>query len=297
MFGYVRPFRPYLRVCENEGYKSIYCGLCKSIGRSFGLVPRFTLSYDLTFLAIMDMSVNEVTLTAKPKRCIAHPFKKRSCADCSASTDYAAYVSILLVYHKLMDDLSDKGIKSKLRATLLLPFFDEPYKKAAAKYPKLAAGLERLMREQRKLEEHRTDNIDAACEPTARMMRLVFSEIAEDKAGRKLLGRFGYFLGKYIYLTDALDDLKKDAAAGAYNPLLGRKHRLTDGEYDKIAADTQFLVNMVLGQLAEAYDKLGLKMYSGITDNIVYLGLPDVFKRVREGRFDRVFRIRKDDEQ
>lgn len=297
MFGYVRPFRPYLRVCEDEGYKSIYCGLCKSLGRSFGLVPRFTLSYDLTFLAIMDMSVNEVLLSSKPRRCIAHPLKKRSCADRSRSTDYSAYVSVMLVYHKLMDDLADKGIKGRLWAACLLPFFEGPYKKASKRYPKLAAGLERLMHEQRRLEEQRSDNIDAACEPTARMMRLVFSGITENKGKKKLLGRFGYFLGKYIYLADALDDLKKDAKSGAYNPLLPSGRRLTEKEYKKISENTQFLVNIVLGQLAEAYDGLGLHMYSGITDNIVYLGLPDVFKRVREGRFNKVFRIRKDDER
>ena len=29
MFGYVRPFKPELRMKEYEAYKAVYCGLCK----------------------------------------------------------------------------------------------------------------------------------------------------------------------------------------------------------------------------------------------------------------------------
>ena len=32
MFGYVRPYRPELRVREDEYYKGTYCGLCKAMG-------------------------------------------------------------------------------------------------------------------------------------------------------------------------------------------------------------------------------------------------------------------------
>lgn len=299
MFGYVRPFRPYLRVAEDEGYKSVYCALCKNIGREFGLVPRFALSYDLTFLSIMDMSVNGIELKAARQHCIAHPVRRRSCAACSRSSEYAAFVSVMLVYHKLRDDLADGSLKGRLRARALLPFFTKPYIKARGKYPALAAKLEKAMKLQGKLEKAGETGVDAACEPTARMMQAVFSGIAEDREKRRLLGRFGYFLGKYIYLTDALDDLRRDAESGQYNPLLGSRKRgkLSDGEHSEIAGRTQFLVNMVLGQLAEAYVKLDIKMYSGIIDNIVYLGLPDVFRRVREERFSISYRPGKEDDK
>lgn len=46
------------------------------MGREFGLASRFTLSYDFTFLALMDMSLNGKRLTADKQRCIAHPLKK-----------------------------------------------------------------------------------------------------------------------------------------------------------------------------------------------------------------------------
>ncbi|MBR4622022.1 MAG: hypothetical protein IKO44_00650 [Ruminococcus sp.] len=296
MFGYVRPFRPYLRVCENEGYKSIYCGLCKSIGREFGLLPRFTLSYDLTFLAIMDMSVNGIELKAKRQLCIAHPLTKRSCAGCSRSTDYSAYVSIMLVYHKLMDDISDGSLKQRLRARAALPFIRGHYHKAIKRYPQLAAKLEKAMKLQLSLEKQEDISIDRACEPTARMMQAVFAGMTDDEQKSRILGRMGFFLGKYIYLADALDDLRDDVKAGRYNPLIKEKRTkpLTDAEFDEIAVNTRFIVNMMLGQLASAYIKLDIKMYSGITDNIIYLGLPDVISRICSGTFSNFYRPGKD---
>lgn len=57
MFGYIRPFQPELRMKEYEAYKSVYCGLCKELGRRYGIFARFTLSYDFTFLAILSMAV------------------------------------------------------------------------------------------------------------------------------------------------------------------------------------------------------------------------------------------------
>ena len=53
MFGYVKPYKPELRVRELEEYKAVYCGLCRELGQSFGLFARFTLSYDFAFLAML----------------------------------------------------------------------------------------------------------------------------------------------------------------------------------------------------------------------------------------------------
>ena len=80
MFGYVRPFKPYMRMFEYDIYKAVYCGLCKDMGRRYGFVTRFTLSYDFAFLSLMDLSVRGVKLDAEKQRCIAHPLKKTMCS-------------------------------------------------------------------------------------------------------------------------------------------------------------------------------------------------------------------------
>ena len=48
---------------------------------------------------------------------------------------------------------------------------------------------------------------------------------------------------------------------------------------------TVFSVNMSLGLLADAYCKCNIVNYRPILDNIIYLGLKNVFKQVREETF------------
>lgn len=300
MFGYVRPFKPYLRMCEYDTYRGVYCGLCKTIGRKFGFIPRFTLSYDFTFLSLMDLSVNEVKMTAERQRCIAHPLKKTICANCSLGLDYSSYSAMLLIYHKLKDDLYDNEFSHKIRSLMLLPFFKGAYKKARLKYPVLAGIIEEQMKKQRQIEAEKCSKIDIACEPTAKIMEAIFGGLTDDDR-QKDLKRFGYLLGRYIYLCDALDDVKDDYKKKNYNPLLVMAEReknieLSEDGYNKIKAYVKDSVNFTLGELAEVYVRLDLKMYKPIIDNVIYLGLRNVHELVEQEKFNRK-NERKDDNE
>ncbi|WP_124098107.1 DUF5685 family protein [Ruminococcus sp. Marseille-P6503] len=292
MFGYVRAFKPYMRVCEFDTYQGVYCGLCKMMGREFGLVSRFTLSYDFTFLALMNMSLNEEKLTSCRQRCIAHPLKKRVCAICDDGLEYPSYAAVILVYHKLRDDLADRGLKGKLRAAAALPFFRRYYKKARIKYPQLADTIEELMKLQRSTEEARTESVDRACEPTAAMMEAIVGGLSDREESKPALKRFGYLLGRYIYICDALDDAGEDHKKGGYNPLLFLRGdpdaaSLSDRDFKAISAYAADSVNLTLGELAEAYVKLDIQMYKPIIDNIIYLGLKNVFEQIQNGTYRR----------
>ncbi len=288
MFGYVRAFKPYMRMCEYDTYKGVYCGLCKTMGKEFGLASRFTLSYDFTFLALVNMSVNRVAVTAEKQRCIAHPLKKSACVTCTQGLSYPAYSAVILVYHKLRDDLADRGIKGKLAAFFTIPFFKRPYKKARIKYPNLANTIEDMMKLQSKVEKEKTQVLDMACEPTARIMEAIFSEITDDENLLPVLKRFGYLLGRYIYICDALDDAKDDFKNGGYNPLLYKCDvaeyalELPQDEYRKLCDYAAESIDFTLGELAVCYDKLGCEMYKPILDNIIYLGLKNVYEQIRD---------------
>ena len=51
MLGYVKIDKGELKVREYEVYCGYYCGICKSIGRRYGQLPRMALSYDAAFPA------------------------------------------------------------------------------------------------------------------------------------------------------------------------------------------------------------------------------------------------------
>jgi hypothetical protein len=121
MFGYVKPYIPELRVKEYDFYKSVYCGLCCSMKKHTGELSRMTLSYDMTFFALVRMALSRTDVRVRKKRCFLHPLKKRPMMDDNDALAYTAAVSAILTYHKLEDTLADeKGLK-RFVARMLRP--------------------------------------------------------------------------------------------------------------------------------------------------------------------------------
>lgn len=289
LFGYVRALKPQLRVWEYDVYKSVYCGLCKKMGKEFGLVSRFTLSYDFTFLALMNMALNDFEVCHKNEVCIAHPLKKSPCLKCDKGLEYPSYSAIILIYHKLRDDYADKGLKGKLVAICTLPFLKKGYKKAKGMYPELAKKIEEYMQKQKEVEDKNTKSLDEASENSCMMMSEIASYLSDNEEIKPTLRRFGYFIGRYVYLCDALDDLRKDCKDGNFNPLRNyfgfEKKELSQEEFNKAKEFTLDSINMTLGAMAECYVKLNQNNFKSINDNIVYLGMKNTFNMIYLEKF------------
>lgn len=109
MFGYIRPSVKELKVKEYELFRGYYCGLCKSMGRSFGVFSRFALNYDAVFLGLLMASVHDEMPALKRENCIANPLKRKWIVKESPAIDFAADINVLLTYYKLKDDIRDEG--------------------------------------------------------------------------------------------------------------------------------------------------------------------------------------------
>ena len=61
------PEKSELKVKEYEMFKAFYCGICKSMAKRIGNLPRITLNYDSTFLALIlaSLSSDELKITRK----------------------------------------------------------------------------------------------------------------------------------------------------------------------------------------------------------------------------------------
>ena len=289
MFGYVKTYKPQMRICEYETYKAVYCGLCKYIGKQYGLVPRMVLSYDFAFLALLDLSLKGCRPDVKPCRCIAHPIKKRPCAFCGEGYEYSAASAQILIYHKLRDDVYDKGgIMKKLAARLLLLFMKKGYKKAKGMYPQLAKSIEQQMILQQQTERKQGVSVDEAIQPSAAMMESIAEGLSRDKDKQQVLRKFGYFIGRFVYLCDAADDLRDDIKRGSYDPLikeLDLHGSISESDCGRIKEYMINSVNMTLSALADYYVQLEIKNFKPILDNIVYMGLKASCEAVLEKRF------------
>lgn len=273
MFGYVKPFKPELKMKEFDTYKAVYCGLCHQLGRVFGPFAKLTLSYDFTFAAVLSLSVKEKFCGFKKTHCMANPLKRKDCAVPCDETKFVSASAMILFYYKLKDNIKDSGFLKKVLYTLLLPFASVARKKAKKLYPSLDDIFSRMMKEQFLLEKEKTQSIDKAAEPTAKALEEVFAEF--DDTQSRPLRRMGYLLGRWIYLLDALDDLKDDAKTKNYNPFLIKfdAYNLTEEKEKEILEYGKGTLNVTVAELANAYELLNLYRYKSILDNIIYLGL------------------------
>ena len=131
MFGYVKPFKPHLRICEFETYRAVYCGLCKTLGRIYGIAARMTLSYDFAFLGLMALALNDSPAEVCKCRCIAHPFKRSPCMVSEEGLEYTASAASILIHHKIKDDKNDRKFLGKIGPMIMLRVTKKAYSAAA----------------------------------------------------------------------------------------------------------------------------------------------------------------------
>ncbi len=269
MFGYVRIYKPELRIKEYEMYKAVYCTLCKKLGKEYGLLARFTLSYDFTFLALLKMALKDEECAINNGRCAFYPLKKCNyCTQNDEDFDFSVAAAMIMLYFKLVDNLNDEKGFSRLKYLLMKPAFSASYKKAKRKYPQINAIFEEYFSDQQSIESSGSENIDAASEPTAKMLSGVFAFC--DSKENKALKRLGYCIGRYIYILDAAADCKTDIKKGRYNP-----YKNTENLKEKALNQIEFCIN----EAAISFEEINIKRFKNILGNIIYLGLEDTAQK------------------
>lgn len=276
MFGYIKADKPELKVKEFEMYKAVYCTLCRELGRSYGILSRFTLSYDFTFLALLNMALKDGCECVERKRCAFNPLKK--CNYCKNESDFKmpSAAAMIMLYYKLLDNIQDeKGIK-KLGFRILLPIFSSAHKKAAKAYPFIEDAVAEYIAQQNMLESGNCNSLDQIADPTAKVLSKILSLCSEDKTQKRVLERLGYCIGRYIYILDAACDLEEDIKKGSYNVL---KQELEGDINEYIIKRTQPQLYFCVNEAAKAFELLEIKKFKSILGNIIYLGLEDTFKK------------------
>lgn len=292
MFGYVKAYKPELKMAEYETYKAVYCSLCRVLGRQYGIFAKMTLSYDFTFMALLRLSQAERFCGYDTMRCTFNPLKKCSCIKSDEEElRYTAAVSIILFYYKLKDNYYDSGFGGKLISLLLMPIFSRYRKKAMRRYPSADIAAAKMMAQQLKIEQNHTDSLDSAAAPTADFLAAAFSrdysdygeKSTENTANTRVLKELGKCSGRWIYLTDALDDLDDDIKHGNYN-VIAQKFGLY-GAADDAAKQTakqyaKDAINSYNAGICDAYVLLDMKRYNTIIGNILYLGMKNVLNNL-----------------
>lgn len=261
MFGYVLINKPELKIKDFEMYRSYYCGLCHTLGERHGLKGRVTLTYDMTFLLMLLSDLYEAEERVTESRCLMHPVQKHKARQ-SEVTEYCADMEVLLAYHKCLDDWNDDR---KISKKALAAGLSGPCKRITAQYPEKAAFIESKLKELTDLENAGEKSIDRTAKLFGEIMASVF--VYKDDQWKNDLYKVGFYLGKYIYLLDAYEDIEEDMKNGSYNPF---KTIYNNEDFENQVLN---LLLMMIGECTDAFERLPLVENVEIMRNILYSGV------------------------
>ena len=251
-------------------YKAYYCGLCQSLKRQYGSAGQLTLAYDMTFVIILLTSLYESETKAESHRCKMHPLKPQPMLE-NEITEYAADMNLIMAYYHLEDDWKDEKKVAGLLGSMALK---RKVEKAIRKYPRQS----RVIREEMaKLSEYESQGIQEVDYPAGCFGRLMEEMMVykEDCWEQQLRG-IGFYLGKYIYIMDAYEDLDKDLEKGTYNPL---KKMHEEAGYEERCRD---ILCMMIGECARNFEILPCILDVDILRNILYDGVWKHYRKIQE---------------
>lgn len=284
MFGYVRPPLEILPQEEADRFRRAYCGLCHTLGERYGPAARMILNYDFTYLAILLSDPEEAAPCRR--RCVSSPVRLRAYQPATAALELAADESVILAYWQLRDGVEDHAWASGLKYRTGARLLESAYKRAAALRPEFDQAVRRQLQLLSALEQAKDPSMDRAADSFAVLLSSAAEELT-DPVRKRIMEQLLYHLGRWIYLIDGADDLKKDAESGNYNPVALR-YGLTDGTWTpESRRDFATTLDHSIHQMAAAFELWDFGVWTPVLQSTFYGGLFQVGKAVLDGSFHR----------
>ena len=273
MLGNIMVNSEELKGKEFKVYRQFYCGVCQDLRDEYGQPARLTLTYDCVFLSVLLTALYEEPVKEQTGPCLVHPFDTKKIRFRNKYTAYAADLCILLTYHNLMDDWLDEKKKRSIAAAAMLK---KAYKKTAAKYPRQVKAIRRYIGSLHMVEKENSKDLDRASSLTGHLFEELY-DIAGDVWSPDLR-QIGFYLGKFIYLMDAYEDVEKDMKTGSYNPFI---QMFGEDGFDEKARE---ILLMIATGAARAFERLPIVQYADILRNVLYSGIWVKYHEVKEKR-------------
>ena len=274
MFGYINVNREKLNEHDCRIYQSYYCGLCRKLREEFGRKGQMLLNYDMAFLVILLTGLYELECESTEFICAMHPSKKRI-ARCNEATDYAAAMNLLLSAKNFEDDWNDDHSHTK---KALAQMFKKDYERIQEKYPRQEKAITEYLRKLDAAEKQRERNVDAVAGLTGEMLGEIFAW-KKDDVWTEELRCLGFYMGKFIYLMDAYEDIEKDEKKRSYNVLgMMLQEQETKEDFETIS---QLMLTSMMAECAKSFERLPVLLHAEICRNILYSGAWSKYEYLR----------------
>lgn len=281
MFGYIGINKPELKIKDFDRYREYYCGLCHSLGDHHGLLGQISLSYDATFAAVLLSALYEPVTHRMQSGCVLHPMGKKKYLS-NQFIDYVSDMNVLLTYYKCQDDWNDEKSLVKLGYGVTLK---KQAKQVESRYPVKATAIKSALNTIYKLEKAHDTNIDKLSNAFGDIMAEILDVSPKGLDGRDKnkygdmwkaeLKTLGFNLGKFIYIMDAFDDVKKDMKKDSFNPFMDRYKACLEDELAmrEFEAYVEKLLMMCASDMAKSYERLPIVHETALLRNIIYSGI------------------------
>lgn len=184
-----------------------------------GELSRMTLSFDMTFFALVRMALMRTEIGIKRRRCFLHPLRRRPMVEDNEALAYTARVSAVLAYYKLEDTAADERGLKKVTAKILRPFARGIKRRALREKQDISRIAEESLSALSALEAENCGIPDMPADLFGDMLGKLLS-YGLDGGEARIAHEIGLHTGRWVYLADAIDDLEDDRKSGAYNPFL-----------------------------------------------------------------------------
>lgn len=266
MFGYIAANPEALSKAEKERYREYYCGLCHALGARYGSVGQASLTYDMTFLAMLLSSLYEMEEVQSSGHCAPRPLMRHPYVETPAIA-YAADMNVILSYYQCLDDWNDDhNLAARGKCRQLEKHL--PYVKEAnpIQCMIIADNLQRLG----EMEKAGELNPDLPANCFGVLMGALFAWRRDEYADT--LWRMGAALGRFVYLLDAVNDLKADIKKQRYNPLVAQ-----------LETDFTPMLTMIMAECTAEFEKLPIARDRRILQNHLYSGVWQKYRVRKKG--------------
>ena len=219
MLGYLHPKLKSSNSKLKDQYKALYCGLCHGLKKNYGYRGIACLNYEVTFLLLLIISASEKESVIFHGSCCLTPFVRVPFIDyLSREVKTSADISILVSGFEIKDNINDGGV-------FIWKIFDRLLNKlnetATNEISEFEASIKNKLNTFYNLENNESDNIDDILCACGDIVEKFVEPLlpAVDGPVAEIISMIANYIGQWIYLVDACDDLQKDISTDNYNPL------------------------------------------------------------------------------
>ncbi|MDL4771289.1 MULTISPECIES: DUF5685 family protein [Thermomonosporaceae] len=230
MFGVVRPCRHGLCGTLFKDWMAHLCGLCLTLRDEHGQAARLVTNYDgLLVSVLVEAQRPDRSPRRKAGRCALRGMKGAEVVTARAEgAQLAAATSLLLAAGKTRDHVADGDGPYARRlvasaAGRMAGRWDAAGGRTGAAVGFDPAVLRAAIARQGALEAAGGLGLLELTEPTETAVAAVFAHtavLAGKEHNAESLAEAGRFFGRLAHLIDAVEDVRPDLAAGAFNPLV-----------------------------------------------------------------------------